>query len=636
MSFLISCPKVDGSSMEASIELGECYFVLGANGTGKSSLMQRIFSTYRTNAVRILAHRQTWFNSNSLEISSLQKREYETHIANNDANPQSRWRDDYSSQRATIALYDLIDAENIRARAISNAVDLKNMDIAVSLEAKDALIKQINELLKLSSIPISISVHASDQIIASRNGGVGYSIAELSHGRCSLWIRLTGIAFLSLGLSLPVAAQSLSDLLAIAIKDEPTYQGTVAELRAAQARNRQMIGAFLPQITASVNTNANQRGYLTRDLNVLEQKDRYNSHSWQVNLSQPLWRYSAIADKEQAKALVGKAKFELAAAEQMLFSKVVEAWLDVLMARDQHNFTLRQEQAAQQQLAMMERGSVLGVHGLPQREEAYSKYLQSQAETQMALADIEIKRAALEQLTGTLKSLNLPTLRDNLQLSPLEASSLPDWLNTIIVHNPDIEAARKARDAAREDVSKQIAGFIPTIDLIGNYTQNSQAVGGFPGQNGYDITQSYVGLQANWALFNGGSQFAKVQEAKALLEKAEYALENTRRTVMNNSKQAWYSGLVSQAKIRASQQEMIATNIALTAARQGTQSGLKSELDILQAQQQRYAAQRDLAKGYYQQLIAMIKLKTLAGTVTHQDIAMIDGLFIDDAQGSGQ
>ena len=65
---------------------------------------------------------------------------------------------------------------------------------------------------------------------------------------------------------------------------------------------------------------------------------------------------------------------------------------------------------------------------------------------------------------------------------------------------------------------------------------------------------------------------------------------------MNNSKQAWYSGLVSQAKIRASQQEMIATNIALTAARQGTQSGLKSELDILQAQQQRFAAQRDLAK----------------------------------------
>ena len=124
------------------------------------------------------------------------------------------------------------------------------------------------------------------------------TLIPFSHGRCSLLIRLTGIAFLSLGLSLPVAAQSLSDLLAIAIKDEPTYQGTVAELRAAQARNRQMIGAFLPQITASINTNANQRGYLTRNLNVLEQKDRYNSHSWQVNLSQPLWRYSAIADKE--------------------------------------------------------------------------------------------------------------------------------------------------------------------------------------------------------------------------------------------------------------------------------------------------------------------------------------------------
>jgi outer membrane protein TolC len=124
------------------------------------------------------------------------------------------------------------------------------------------------------------------------------TLIPFSHGCCSLFDSFDWHCFLILGTSLPVLAQSLSDLLAIALKDEATYQGTIAELRAAQARNRQMIGAFLPQITASVNTNANQRGYLTRNLNVLEQKDGYNSHSWQVNLSQPLWRYSAIADKE--------------------------------------------------------------------------------------------------------------------------------------------------------------------------------------------------------------------------------------------------------------------------------------------------------------------------------------------------
>ena len=50
-----------------------------------------------------------------------------------DTNPQSRWKDDYSAQRARIAIYDLIDAENVRARAIAGAVDTDNIDLARTL-----------------------------------------------------------------------------------------------------------------------------------------------------------------------------------------------------------------------------------------------------------------------------------------------------------------------------------------------------------------------------------------------------------------------------------------------------------------------------------------------------------------------
>lgn len=90
--------------------------------------------------------------------------------------------DQYSAQRASITIYDLIDAENVRARGIAAAVDGNEIDLAKNLAKKDAPLKKINELLRLSNLPIEISVHESEQIMASKSGGSKYSVAELSDG----------------------------------------------------------------------------------------------------------------------------------------------------------------------------------------------------------------------------------------------------------------------------------------------------------------------------------------------------------------------------------------------------------------------------------------------------------------------
>ncbi len=106
-------------------------------------------------------------------------------MVGNDAQPTARWRDDFSTVRPSIAIYDLIDAENVRAREIAGAVDGDDMTLAKVLSSRRAPTKIINELLRLSNIPVEISVKESDQIIASKSGGAPYSIAELSDGERS-------------------------------------------------------------------------------------------------------------------------------------------------------------------------------------------------------------------------------------------------------------------------------------------------------------------------------------------------------------------------------------------------------------------------------------------------------------------
>ncbi|MBW4444273.1 MAG: AAA family ATPase [Plectolyngbya sp. WJT66-NPBG17] len=193
MCFDLTIPQSVGESLNLTVNFGEHLFVLGANGTGKSSLMQWLYSPHQTNARRILAHRQNWFSSNSIGLSPQQKQEVESYIRNTDINLESRWKDDYAPHRTSITIYDLIDAENVRARSIADAVDSDNVDLAKALSKQDdAPIRVINELLRLSNLPIEISVSESAQIVASKCGSDPYSIAELSDGeRSALLIAAT-------------------------------------------------------------------------------------------------------------------------------------------------------------------------------------------------------------------------------------------------------------------------------------------------------------------------------------------------------------------------------------------------------------------------------------------------------------
>jgi ABC-type lipoprotein export system ATPase subunit len=182
MPFPISIPRVRADPLTFVLDEGESAFILGANGVGKSSIVHHIYRAHHRAARRISAHRQTWFLSNAVTLSPHQKRHYETQFQAIDNSPQARWSDQQSTHRPSISIYDLIDAENVRARSIAAAVDSGDVSLAQRLARADAPIALINELLQLCNIPIAISIQANEEVVASKRGGPLYSIAELSDG----------------------------------------------------------------------------------------------------------------------------------------------------------------------------------------------------------------------------------------------------------------------------------------------------------------------------------------------------------------------------------------------------------------------------------------------------------------------
>lgn len=178
----LSIPKASGQPLLVEFNTGEILFVLGANGTGKSSLMHRLNREHHQNARWISAHRQNWFASEAISLSSQQKRQAENSIRSSDTDSTSRWMDHHAGQRANIAIYELIEAENVDARAIAKAARDDNALLVKELVKRDAPIDVINELLKASNLPIELSLHQDEQVMAAKSGGSPYSISRLSDG----------------------------------------------------------------------------------------------------------------------------------------------------------------------------------------------------------------------------------------------------------------------------------------------------------------------------------------------------------------------------------------------------------------------------------------------------------------------
>jgi ABC-type Mn2+/Zn2+ transport system ATPase subunit len=182
MIFELKAKLAGDQRLSIPLRVGEQLFVLGANGSGKSSLMHVFFKQNQDRAVRVSAHRQSWFSSNDVVSSPQEMRTFATNRLAWDMNENARWNDPIPDQRPRIAIAQLVDAENVRARSVCAAADRDDMDQVKRLAATPSAVTVINALFRLSCLPIAVAVKSAEQVVATKGGGPEFSIAELSDG----------------------------------------------------------------------------------------------------------------------------------------------------------------------------------------------------------------------------------------------------------------------------------------------------------------------------------------------------------------------------------------------------------------------------------------------------------------------
>ena len=432
-----------------------------------------------------------------------------------------------------------------------------------------------------------------------------------------------------LTMSLASSAALADDLLSVyrdAVHQDPVYGAAKSTYAATKEKLPQGRALFLPNInaTASATYNSTNIKYDDSRAGLNSGTFNYPSLGAGVNLTQPLFRPANKPLYDQAQIQVAQAESQLSFSGQELMIRVSQAYFDVLLAEYNLLTVKAQKAATGEQLAQAKRNFQVGTATITDTYDAQARFDLVTAQEITAQNDIEVRRRALQQIIGRLPG-PLAKPQPNVVLSSPEPNDMEQWVQAAYTSSLQVQIAKANLEIAIKEVDRNRYTQYPTIDAVTSAqfnTQSNSTLG-----TGQDTRTLAIGLQLSYPIFQGGALSSRVREAIANKSKSEEDYENARRTVAQNVRQAFLAVNTGLAEIEALKQAVASNRLSVDASKLGQEVGVRTQVDVLNAQQLLYSAERDLARSYYSTIMAQLRLKQAVGRVVPTDLDNVNRLL---------
>ncbi|GAA4652696.1 efflux transporter outer membrane subunit OpmH [Kistimonas scapharcae] len=432
--------------------------------------------------------------------------------------------------------------------------------------------------------------------------------------------------------AMTVQAEQPMDLLEIydlALKNDAQLAAARASWKASTEVVPQGRAALLPNISMSANTADNRSSQLvsTPLSNVGGAGDRtnnWNSHGWSATLRQPLFNLESWFNFERAEALSEQARIQFSVEQQNLIMRVSEAYFNVLRAQDNLATAKAEEKAVKRQLDQTRQRFEVGLIAETDVYEAKAAYDAARVTRIQGTNDVEV---ALENLT-TITNVGVPAIAQMDKRMPVNTpvpAIAQEWVNTAIAQNLTLEAARKGVNVAEEQLRVSKSGHAPTLNAVATYSHinDPSTANATLGWNGKSNNTVY-GLELSMPIFSGGATSSKVRESGYRLEESQQTVDLTLRQTTTNARNLYRTVNTDVDRIEARCQGIVSARSALKATESGYEVGTRNIVDVLNAQQVLYSAQRDYFNARYDFIINTLKLKQTAGTLSPEDLQALN------------
>jgi protease secretion system outer membrane protein len=422
-----------------------------------------------------------------------------------------------------------------------------------------------------------------------------------------------------------VGAVTLQQAYDAALKNDPTYRMSFYEKEGS--KENRIIGRsyLLPTVQASLATNRNVADidtYYPQYDQTQTTHPHYISRSDVLQVRQPILNLDGVARYRQGKVQSAQGEAVFAASGDEVTVRVASAYMDALFAEDQLALSKVSRDMYKEQMHVNNRLFEKGEGTKTDMLETKARLDLAEAQVVEAQDNVITARETLAGIIGMdpgqLDQLNTG-FHPNLQPGTFE-----EWEKTARASNHELAAARLSVENARLDIQRNKAGHYPRVDFVASYSKgDSESINTY-NQNTVNRT---LGVQVNIPIYQGGAISATVRQSAAAYERAQADVDARTSKIMVELRKAHSIVLSSVRKIEALEQAVASGKELMKATEQSIKGGVRINLDLLNAQQQLYTSQRDLAQARYGYLIGLLRLRAAAGTLDTNGVGEIVAYF---------
>jgi protease secretion system outer membrane protein len=422
-----------------------------------------------------------------------------------------------------------------------------------------------------------------------------------------------------------VSAMSLQQAYEAALKNDPAYRMNYYENEIGKENRILGRASLLPNISGSYSASRNRADIDAADFlgRPSTTHPNYISRSAVVQLRQPIVNLEGIARYRQGNAQTEQSAAQFEANTGEVAMRVVGAYVDTLFADDQLSLARVQRDLYSEQQKVNQRLFEKGEGTKTDMLETQARLDLAEAQLLEAQDNLTAQRSTLEGVVG-MEVGTLDKLAPGFRFDTLSPASFEEWKALALANNHDLKAARLAVEVARLEIGKQRSGHAPRLDFVATYSKGDSET-----LNTYtqDTVNRSVGIQLNIPIYAGGAVNATTRQAAAGYERSKAELDVKANRVLVEIRKAHDLVVSSVSRVGALVKATESGKELMKATEQSIKGGVRINLDLLNAQQQLFASQRDLAQARYSYLLGLLRLRAAAGTLEGSNVREISAYF---------
>ncbi|NKN33422.1 TolC family outer membrane protein [Marichromatium bheemlicum] len=426
----------------------------------------------------------------------------------------------------------------------------------------------------------------------------------------------TLIAALLCGIAPLSQAEDLLQIYDMAAQSAPTLREAEQRLFASREARPQAQALLLPSLSVQGDVDyqsVDSSG--TSTFGSFDRYDKYGTQGLQAVVNQTVYDRASWMTLKQSDHVIAQAEAEFRDSQLELMVQTTEAYFNVLRAADAVTVQEALLRANERQLEQSRQRFEVGLVAITDVNESQAAYDRSRADLITARNDLDNAWEALRTIVGPIQ-VPLARLGDRLPLSPPEPNEIEVWAKTAVRSNYGIIAASEAANAARKAIEIERSGHYPSVNL----------------QAGYDVSRSdanfntdsdtgFVGLSVNIPVFQGGAVSSRTREAGYNFRAAQDRLDQTRRQVSQQVKDAYRGILSSIEDVKARQASIVSARSALESTQAGLEVGTRTQVDVLNAQRNLFQAEFEYLSARYNYIVNGVKLHQATSTLSREVLA---------------